>query len=269
VTPVPERFDNHGQRSKASLESNVVVREAGPWSPSVLGFLRHLEDVGFAGAPRVVGGGFDDEGRETVTFIPGSSPQPHAWSDDGAAAVGTLLRGLHDASLSFRPPADATWQRCVHRDLTGSMPVIGHCDGGPWNIVGEHGMPVAFVDFEFAGPADALWELAEVAWLNAQLHDDDIAERNGLPDVAGRARQLGLLVDAYGLERPERAVLVERMIEFAVHSARAEVVEARVTPETTSGLNEFGFPVIWAVTWRVRSASWMLRHRALLEQAIA
>jgi Ser/Thr protein kinase RdoA (MazF antagonist) len=150
-----------------------------------------------------------------------------------------------------------------------STPIIGHCDGGPWNIVGVDGLPVAFVDFEFAGPADALWELAEVAWLNAQLHDDDIAARHGLPDAAGRARQLRLLVDAYGLERPARAVFVDKMIEFAVHSARAEAVEGKVTPETTSGLSEAGFPIIWAVAWRVRSASWMLRHRALLEQAIA
>jgi hypothetical protein len=54
--PVPERFDNHGQRSKASFDRNVVVREAGPWSPTVLAFLRHLEEVGFAGA--ACGGGW-------------------------------------------------------------------------------------------------------------------------------------------------------------------------------------------------------------------
>ena len=49
----------------------VVVREAGPWTATVHSLLRHLEDVGFAGAPRVVGSGFDTEGRETLRYIDG------------------------------------------------------------------------------------------------------------------------------------------------------------------------------------------------------
>ena len=72
---------------------------------------------------------------------------------------------------------------------------------GPWNVVAQGGIPVAFIDWEFAGPVDALWELAETAWLNAQLHDDDIAERVGLPPAARRGQQVRLLLDAYGLPR--------------------------------------------------------------------
>ena len=129
-------------------------------------------------------------------------------------------------------------------------------------------MPVALIDWDYAGPLDANWDLAQVAWLNVQLHDDDIAERQGLPDAATRAQQLCSLLDAYGLERTRRKGFVDRMIEVAVHDAREESILGKVTPETTSGLDETGFPVLWAVTWRVRSASWMLRHRSLLEAAI-
>jgi len=31
-------------------------------------------------------------------------------------------------------------------------PVYGHGDVGPWNIVARDGIPIAFVDWEFAGP---------------------------------------------------------------------------------------------------------------------
>lgn len=86
----------------------------------MLALLRHLEDAGFAGAPRMVCSGFAEDGRETVV-----------------------------------------------RD----------------------GQPVALIDFEFADPVDEERELAEATWLNAQLHDDDIAERAGLPDLATRARR--------------------------------------------------------------------------------
>jgi hypothetical protein len=55
-----------------------------------------------------------------------------------------------------------------------------------------------------AGPVDALYELAQTAWLNAQLHDDDVAERLGLPDLAARARQLRAIVDGYELRREQR-----------------------------------------------------------------
>jgi hypothetical protein len=65
--------------SKARLRQDVVLRTAGPWSRSVLALLRHLEDVGFPAAPRLVGDGFAPDGREAVTFIPGTSPHPAVW----------------------------------------------------------------------------------------------------------------------------------------------------------------------------------------------
>ena len=184
------------------------------------------------------------------------------------AEVGRLLRQLHRATAAFEPPAGARWQPWFGRDLPGSDRVIGHCDLGPWNIIARGGLPVAFVDWEFAGPVAARWDLAHMAWLNAQLHDDDVAEPNGLGSPEERARQLRLLVDGYGLATAERTGFVDTMIEFAIHSARDEAVLGQVTPET-GAVDEKGYSVLWAVTWRTRSASWMLRHRSLLEAAIA
>ena len=257
------------QPSNARLRDGVVYREAGPWSPTVLALLRHLEEVGFTGAPRIADSGFAADGREMLSFIPGASPQPYAWNEDAVAGVGGLLRELHAAATTFIPPPGACWKPWFGRDLPGSQPVIGHCDTGPWNIIARGGRPVALVDFEFAGPVDAAWELAQAAWLNAQLHDDDVAERLGLPDLAGRGRQLRLILDGYGLPASERGGFVDKMITFAVHSARAEAVEFGVTPQSTAGSTESGYPFVWAITWRVRSASWMLTNRSALQRAIS
>ena len=79
--------------------------------------LRHLEDVGFDGAPRARG--FDDQGRERLTFLPGQTlgdtlgetgPWPD-WlrCDDALRQVGAWLRRLHDVTAAFRPAADAVW----------------------------------------------------------------------------------------------------------------------------------------------------------------
>jgi hypothetical protein len=255
--------------SNAGRQADVVLRDAGPWSPTVLRLLQHFEAVGFAGAPRVIGDGFAADGRETLSYIEGSSPHPRAWSDDAGPAIGRLLRQAHDASASFDPGLDAIWKPWFGRYLPGSHPVIGHCDTGPWNVVATAGIPTAFIDWEFAGPTDARWELAEATWLNAQLHDDDLAEQLQLPDADSRARQARSIIDGYGLSAAERAGLVDAMIEFAVHSARADAVAYGVTAETRAGTTRSGYPFVWGITWRTRSASWMLRQRALLERVIA
>jgi Phosphotransferase enzyme family len=256
------------QVSKASLRADVVYRDPGPWSKTVLALLRHLEQAGFAGAPRVIGSGFAPDGREMVSYIDGASPQPQAWAEDQVSEVGRLLRDLHAAARTFVPGPGAVWKPWFGRELTGSRPVFGHCDTGPWNIIAHDGRPVALIDFEFAGPVDAIWELAQAAWLNAQLHDDDIAEQHGLPDAAARARQLKLILDGYGLAQRDRTDFIGKMITFAVHDSRAEAASSGITPETTSATTPSGYPFAWAVAWRVRSASWMLTNRSLLERAI-
>lgn len=258
-----------GQPSRASLRAGVVYRDPGPWSRAVLALLRHLEHAGFAGAPRVVGSGFAADGREMVSYLDGSSPHPRAWADDAVGEIGALLAGLHAAGAGFTPPPDAAWKPWFGRSLPGSRPVFGHCDTGPWNVVATAGRPAALIDFEFAGPVDAEWDLAQAAWLNAQLHDDDIAERWALPSAAARARQLKAILDGYGLPHRDREGFVDKMITFAVHDARAEAVNAAVTPDTVSATTPSGYPHAWAITWRARSASWMLTNRPLLQRAIA
>lgn len=252
-----------GGRNTVHRRGDVVYRAAGQWTPAVHTLLRHLERVNFAGAPRLVGDGFDPQGRETVTFIEGEFTQPGPWSLAGATAVGRLLRDLHDATASYEPPADAVWFPWHGRDLGGARKVIGHCDVAPWNIVARAGRPVALIDWETAGPVDPLVELAQACWLNAKLHDDVVAGLEGLPPLAERARHLRAIVDGYGLPAGARAGFVDRIIEFVLCDTANEADDAAVTPETTTHPE-----ALWAMAWRARAGAWIVRNRRTLQNAL-
>ena len=239
----------------------TVKRAAGPWTSTIHALLRHLEHIGFTGSPRVVGEGIDADGNEVLTWIEGDIVHPHAWSEEGVWQAGRLLRDLHNATASFRPSPEMQWQPWwMHR--TGPDSVIGHCDAGPWHTIARDGRPVAFIDWTLAGPVDRLDEVVATAWWNAQLHDDDVADRNALPDSATRARHLRLFLDGYELPTADRDGLLSRMIEFAIRDCAAEAARARITPDSTDP------QPLWALAWRARAAGWMIRHRTLLEDAI-
>jgi SAM-dependent methyltransferase len=266
----PPRIRLPSSRTEIYRQGDIVVRAAGPWSASVLALLRHLEVVGFTGSPRVVGHGFDADDHETLSYIDGDFVHPHAWTDDGIAALGLLLRRFHESSATFVAPVDAVWQPWFTRSDRPDA-IVGHGDLGPWNIVAREGLPVGIIDWEFAGPVNRLEEVAQAAWLNAQLHDDDVAARNALPSPEARARQLGLFVDAYGLSAAERAQLVTLMVEHAIRDAANEITDAGGLEMANAPSLPPGGPEVdpsWALTWRVRSAAWLVRHRQLLEAAI-
>jgi Ser/Thr protein kinase RdoA (MazF antagonist) len=230
-------------RTEVHRAGNVIHRSAGPWSSSVHALLRHLEAAGFDGAPRVVGDGFDEQGREVLTYIDGDFV--HAWSDDGIAALGAMLRSLHDASRTFQSPPDATWQPWFTR---AAGEVFGHGDVGPWNIVARDGLPVAFIDWEFAGPVDRLDEVAQAAWLNTLQNSS----------AEDRARQVRLFADGYRLPADARALLVPRAVAFAARdAAQAPGLKMAKHPPDDDG-----------VAWRIHQRDELVRHRALLEAAL-
>jgi len=225
--------------------------------------LDHLESMGFEGSPRLVGSGRHGDGREALTFIEGTFMHPGPWSIEGATRLGAMLRELHEASASFVAPADANWLSWDARELGDARRVIGHCDLGPWNIVARDGLPVGFIDWEFAGPVNPVVELAEVCWLNAKLHDDQVAKLEGLPALEVRAEQMRAMVDAYGLEDTDRARFIDWMVEFILIDVAWEADEANVTPLTTE------HPVgLWAMAWRARAGRWILKNRQVLEHVL-
>src|ERR671916_2924258 len=89
---------------------NTVRRSTGPWTPAVHALLRYLERVGFDGAPRVLD--IDDQGREVLTYIPGTVPRvasPEVATDRALFEVGFLLRRYHEAVSGFSLPWGIEW----------------------------------------------------------------------------------------------------------------------------------------------------------------
>lgn len=188
---------------------DTVRRPMRDRSPSTHALLRHLEAVGFDGAPRLLG--IDTAGREVLTYVEGQAVLPPypAWglSDRALDSVAQLLRDFHDATASFDPDGLA-WTAEVppqHRDGT----VVSHNDPNLDNVLFRGGRAVALIDFDLSSPGSRLWDVACAARLWAPLRPD------GDIDDARRGRSLRRLrrfVDAYGLPGPDRARLLDTIV---------------------------------------------------------
>src|ERR671916_2362732 len=189
---------------------NTVRRSTGPWTPAVHALLRYLERVGFDGAPRVLD--IDDQGREVLTYIPGTVPRvasPEVATDRALFEVGRLLRRYHEAVSGFSLPSGIEWYGGKDPD-PGS--VICHNDLAPRNTVFREGSPVAFLDFDLASPAQPAWDVAHLAWQFVPLSDDGGCARQGWSSPPDRPGRLGLLCDGYGLSERERIGLPELLV---------------------------------------------------------
>jgi aminoglycoside phosphotransferase (APT) family kinase protein len=221
----------------------TVRRTTGPWTPAVHALLRHLEAVGFDGAPRALG--IDEQGREVLTFVEGGEA---TWSDDALAAVAGLVRRYHDAVASFEPAPDAAWQRMV--GAPREHEVVCHNDLSPWNTIYRDHTPVAFIDWDLAAPGTRLWDVAWAVYRYVPLFDDDSCRGLAIP-VRPRAPRIRLFCDAYGLR--ERRQLLDTICE------RLDVLIS-----TARAWGEAGRPG-WRDVWRdTRGRQW-LAGRAFVE----
>ena len=252
-----------GGRSQVKRRGDVLLRKANKWSFSVQSFLKHLEEQGFSGAPKVIGSGIDHEGWETLSFIEGEILHPKPWSDEGIVATGLLLKNLHDAAANYVPPKEAVWRPWFGRDLGYRKKIIGHGDFAPWNIISKNKIPIAVIDWENAGPVDPLIELAHACWLNAQLVDDDVAERVGLAPIDDRIYQLKLMIEAYKLPKTKKDEFMEALISIVVFDTADQAIEANITPESSD------VAPLWGLAWRARSAGWILRNKKCIEKAFS
>ena len=177
--------------------ADTVRRSVGPHSENVHRLLAHLEHKTFEKAPRFLG--IDDQGRETLSYIAGSSEFPeNLWQDTAALLAATrMLRELHDATVDLDPEPTSGWAYAFP-DVQRHE-VVCHNDFAPYNMIFRDGLPVGIVDFDLAGPGPRLRDLAYLAYWFAPLSftAGDLAEATVSDATNGHAR-LKLICQIYG-----------------------------------------------------------------------
>jgi len=237
---------------------NTVRRPTGAHTPAVHAFLRHLRHAGFDGAP--VPHGVDEKGREILDFVPGEVALPPfpdwAWADDALVSVAALTRRFHDAAGSFIPPPDAAWGFEPPAGWRGRS--VGHNDLSHENVVFRHGAPVGFIDFDFAGPADPVFDVAATAYYWMPLVAPQDLDVN-----IDQAARLRLFADAYGLPRADRRRFVDGLGAYLLWG------EGMVTARIAAG--ESGFVEMARAGWAERKShakQWYEAERSQLERAL-
>jgi hypothetical protein len=169
-------------------------------SPAAHALLRHLEAVGFEGAPRFLG--VDARGREVLTYIPGATvvpPYPDwALTDEALVSVARLLRDYHRAVASF----DATpyvWPLSPPEPFAGEL--VSHNDLNLDNVVFRDNRAVALIDFDLASPGSRLWDVACAARLWAPVRPDSSIHDSRRGRTFERLR---LFIDSYGVDDADR-----------------------------------------------------------------
>jgi Phosphotransferase enzyme family len=192
-----------GNVGGAARVGDTVRRAAGPWTAAVHHLLRHLQQTGFARAPRPLG--IDEQGREVLTYLPGrtigdSTRWPRwVYTDDALVQTARWMRDFHSAVADFRPPPGTVWR------LPGTWReglIVGHNDVAPYNAAWTDDGLSGFFDWDFAGPVSAEWDLAYAAFSWVPLHARHVVAQEGFTAFDDRPRRLQLFLDVYGWVGP-------------------------------------------------------------------
>lgn len=183
---------------------DTVHRTAGPWTTTVHALLTHLHQSGFRYSPIPLG--FDDQGREVLTYLDGV-PAIRPWpatvrSDDGIRQMAAMIAELHTATASFPDRDDYVWRM---GGAPGRGPrTIRHGDLGPWNMLWDGNDLVGLIDWDFAEPAPALWDFAQLAWYAVPLDPEpDAWVRYGFTTEPDHQRRLDIICETAGCTPPE------------------------------------------------------------------
>jgi phosphotransferase family enzyme len=245
----------------------TVRRPVRPHTPAVHALLRHLEAVGFEGAPRVLG--IDAHNREVLTYLPGDVPHRPLPAYAVSEATLTRLAGLqlryHQAVVGFEPPSWAQWDGEVTSLVDGPPELICHCDINLENVIFRPGPdgpePYALIDFDLARPGTRLVDVIQTLRYWAPLAapcDRDPAFAD--VDVPGR---IALFCQAYGLSYVERARLVPVAVRWMRRSRSTIAARARRHGGAWTRMLEAG------VGERLlRSAAWMEAGRPEIDERL-
>lgn len=202
-----------GNMTEVSRLGKDVLREAGPWTPTVQRLLAHLREAGIRWCPKPQG--WSDDGRESLSYLKGKVPTyplpDWVYDEQYLVQAARWLRELHDATEGYEDPA-AHWRRPPRQPAE----VICHNDFGPTNLVFRDRELVGVIDWDFASPGPRLWDLAFLTYRMVPLMGPENPDAPNLTfDLRRRTK---LLLDAYGSDATPLDLLnvvVERLTDLA------------------------------------------------------
>lgn len=212
--------------------ADTVRRPVRPFTITVQAYLAHLHRAGFSAAPRPLG--FDEQGREVLSFVPGEVPREplprEATGEEVLVALARLVRRLHDAAQGWTPPENATWATLPGTEaipfVDTDAELVGHRDYCPGNVVFRDGLPAALIDFDLARPTTRIYDIANALyWWAPLLHPKDRTPALADADIPHR---VAVFADAYGMtgqQRHDLMPLAERMVH-RFHLASRAAAEA-------------------------------------------
>lgn len=230
----------------------TVRKPGGPQTPAVHALLEHLHDVGYPHAPR--SHGVDERGRHVLEHVPGepAHPGPPGAPPLDAAAVGRLLRDLHDALDGWSPPPDARWVCPIPTD---GADLVVHNDVAPWNLIVRPDGGLVLIDWDGCSPGTRTWDLAYLAHALVPLEPGA-----AWADVAAR---LAALADGYGLDDAGRDRLARTLAPrtWSMHTLLEH--GHRTGEQPWSRLWEEGHGAVWE-----RDARWVEQHADALRRVL-
>lgn len=220
---------------------NTILKPRTAHDTNVHALLLHLEAKRIDGVPRFLQA---DDQHSHYSYLPGSTDPPanlHTTPQPLIEAA-QLLRRIHDATRDFTPPEPGNWAY-RHPD-PADCDVIGHSDVAPYNMVFTAGRPTGLFDFDLAGPAPRLRDLAYLAYWLVPLSfgQTDMAKAAQADRAAGSPR-LNLICQTYGNAAPKDLLkMTERVL---AHMASSQAASAMIGPQAAHRLADGGHFAHW------------------------
>lgn len=197
-----------GNSNRVTRLGGTVRRDTGPHTPAVHALLRHLQRVGFAECPRLLG---VEGSREILSFIDGEAGtypvQPAVRTTEALDTSVDLLRRFHDATEGLVLPDG--W---VDHPVAGTTSeVICHWDVAPYNIVYDGSRAVGLIDFDNAGPGRRIDDMAYFAYRFAPLCADASFRDGGWDSSVDRLGRLSRILRHYPSD--DRALIPDLVVE--------------------------------------------------------
>jgi Phosphotransferase enzyme family len=215
-----------GKDSEPVRIGSTVHRQPADRSSYVHQVLQFLEHARFDWAPRFLG--IDEQGWEVLSFVDGYVPHgqevpQQTWSLETMQEIFGHIRQLHDLTSTSEL---AEGQECIcHGDLSYA------------NTVYRDGRAVAFIDWDWAHPAQRIDDVAY--GILQYLSLGEFESEGGAEERAELARALA---DAYGLDPSQRGRLPVRMLDLLLVTRDKQVRAIQEGSPSAMKLAEAGVP---------------------------